>query len=184
MSRAYSSLSIGHWMSREDKPDPPGDFTASLDLFRTSYAAWEDSAAWAEIRATLRSLRLPCRITKVIGIANGTFAITPSDPEGYARSAVQHALLLTVKKALQADGMAEDEVACYVQDPAYTAADRAVLREYEMQVVEDPEGFLLMDAATVVFSCAPNICVKEIVADIVRPAVLVWCRVKKDDYAR
>ncbi|KAL5358605.1 hypothetical protein BJX96DRAFT_163863 [Aspergillus floccosus] len=170
VAQSYLSLRIGHWMTRVGEQEPQGDLAASLDL-----------AAWRQIQTTLRSLPLTCQITKVIGIACGCFAITSSDPKGYTRSAVQHAFLLAMRKAWQENGMAGDHVACNVQDPAYTSTDRQILQKQGIQVVEDPEGFLQMDEASVVFSCAPNICVKQIVADIARPAVLVWCVVEEDD---
>ncbi|KAF4258525.1 hypothetical protein KXV68_005810 [Aspergillus fumigatus] len=73
------------------------------------------------------------------------------------------------------------EVTCYVQDPGYFKIDRLVLEKSDIKVLEDPEGFLEMDDASLVFSCSPNICVKEIVEDIARPLALIWCTVKDKD---
>ncbi|EAL87725.1 hypothetical protein KXW29_004631 [Aspergillus fumigatus] len=56
-----------------------------------------------------------------------------------------------------------------------------VLEKSDIKVLEDPEGFLEMDDASLVFSCSPNICVKEIVVDIARPLALIWCTVKDKD---
>ncbi|KAF4214640.1 hypothetical protein CNMCM8980_008166 [Aspergillus fumigatiaffinis] len=63
----------------------------------------------------------------------------------------------------------------------YSNTDRLVLEKSEVKVLEDPGGFLEMDDASLVFSCSPNICVKEIVADIARPSILIWCTVKEED---
>ena len=63
----------------------------------------------------------------------------------------------------------------YAQDPAYTAADKAVLRDVGVEVLEDPRGFLEVNRATVVLSIGPDFPLKQVLAaDIARPAVIVW----------
>ncbi|KAL4892822.1 hypothetical protein BDV59DRAFT_202199 [Aspergillus ambiguus] len=181
-SRSYCGLSIGHWMTRADEaPEQTGVLAANLEFFESNYLSWEQSPAWKQIRTTLSSLKLPSKITKIIGMACGSFSISSYQPKGCSRSAVQHNFLITVQKALREHDLAAEDVECYVQDPAYCEADRRVLQTFGIQVVDDPEGFLLMDEGSLVFSCAPNICVKEIVADIVRPPVLIWCKVEEDN---
>ncbi|KAK3904685.1 hypothetical protein C8A05DRAFT_31504 [Staphylotrichum tortipilum] len=68
-------------------------------------------------------------------------------------------------------------VKCYAQDPVYEDVDHEVLGELGMTVLEHPRGFLEVDEAAVVFSLAPNVAVRQVVADIARPAVMVWERV-------
>lgn len=70
-------------------------------------------------------------------------------------------------------------ITCYAQDPANTAADKAALKCYGVQILDDPCGFLEVDDPTVVCSFAPNVPVKQIVTDLARPAVLIWDRVRE-----
>ncbi|KAF7181200.1 hypothetical protein CNMCM7691_000329 [Aspergillus felis] len=183
LSRAYCSVGIEHWMTRVaqvPEPEPLGNLNSGLEFLETTLRDWEGSEAWRDIKSSLSSLDLNIKIAKVIGMACGTFTPTLDFP-GSRRSAVQHALLLTLKSFLQESNLGTGEVACYVQDPGYSKTDRLVLEKSDIKALEDPEGFLEMDDASLVFSCAPNICVKEIVADIVRPSILIWCTVKEED---
>jgi hypothetical protein len=167
-------------VGQEPEPEPLGDLNSGLEFLDTTLRGWEGSEPWRDIKSTLSSLNLNTKIAKVIGMACGSF--TPTlECRGSRRSAVQHALLLTIKSFLQESNLGTSEVACYVQDPGYSNTDRLVLEESEVKVLEDPGGFLEMDDASLVFSCSPNICVKEIVADIARPSILIWCTVKEDD---
>ncbi|KAI1311524.1 hypothetical protein F5Y03DRAFT_391611 [Xylaria venustula] len=58
-------------------------------------------------------------------------------------------------------------------DPAYTELDRDVLTSYGYTVVEDPQGFLMLDDNSVLVSIGPDVLVKQIVADICRPAIII-----------
>ncbi|GIK01975.1 hypothetical protein Aspvir_006018 [Aspergillus viridinutans] len=183
LSRAYCSVGIAHRMIRvgqEPEPEPLGNLNSGLEFLDTILRDWEGSEAWSGIKSTLSSLNLNTKIAKVIGMACGTFTPTLECP-GSRRSAVQHALLLTLTSFLQESNLGTGEVACYVQDPGYSKTDRLVLEKSDIKALEDPEGFLEMDDASLVFSCGPNICVKEIVADIARPSILIWCTVKEED---
>lgn len=75
-------------------------------------------------------------------------------------------MLLTLREALN--------VPCYAQDPAYSDVDKAVFKEFNIEVLEDPDALLEVDDSSIVYSKSPNIPVKEIVADIAQPAVLIW----------
>ena len=90
----------------------------------------------------------------------------------------QHTLALTVRDHL-ANGYGKDanDIKCYAQDPIYMAEDKAVLAEAGFTVVNDPRGFLHVDNASVVISVSPDIPVRQIIADIARPAILIWNRV-------
>jgi hypothetical protein len=93
-------------------------------------------------------------------------------------------LLLEVKKLLAAarrecapaSGGGGGEVMCYAQDPSYTAVDKRLLRNKGVTVLEDPRGFLEVDDDSVVISVSPTVPVRQIVADIAKPMVLIWDR--------
>ncbi|KAL2835272.1 hypothetical protein BDW59DRAFT_137420 [Aspergillus cavernicola] len=181
LSRAYCSISIAHYLVPPNKStaESPVDINTGVEFLHGIVRDWEASKAWREIKSTLLSLTLCSQIHKVIGMACGDFG--RSDARGARRSAVQHALLLMLKRTLQESDLGTDEVACYAQDPIYSSIDRLVLESSGCKVVEDPDGFLEMDERSLVFSCAPNICVKQVIADIARPAILIWDTVQEDD---
>lgn len=66
-----------------------------------------------------------------------------------------------------------------MQDPEYTSVDREILDGFGLQTVDDPEGFLKVDEQSIVLSIAPNVPVKHIIADIARPAVVIWFHVEE-----
>lgn len=67
------------------------------------------------------------------------------------------------------------------QDPAYTRVDKSVLEEDAIRCLDDPGGFLDVDNLSVVISIAPDIPVRQVVADIARPTVMVWERVTREE---
>jgi hypothetical protein len=99
------------------------------------------------------------------------------DPWDAAGSSIaQHSLMLAVRDLLQAAAAdaGRSKVECYAQDPAYMEVDKRLLGEEGVTVLEDPRGFLEVDDTSVVISTSPNVPVRQIVADIARPAVLIW----------
>ncbi|KAL5049033.1 hypothetical protein BDW71DRAFT_217705 [Aspergillus fruticulosus] len=76
---------------------------------------------------------------------------------------------------------ADDEIRCYAQDPAYTEADRSLLRSIGIQPLDDPKGFLEIDDETLVFSVSPNVPVKQIVADVQWPGAMIWNTVAEEE---
>jgi hypothetical protein len=70
---------------------------------------------------------------------------------------------------------------CYAQDPDYTEIDKLVLKEHGITTLEDPRGFLEIESSTVVISICADVPVKQIVADIARPAIMIWNRVREVD---
>lgn len=88
-----------------------------------------------------------------------------------ARSIQQHAMLLTLKNALQKTGI---EISCFAQDPIYSETDVAVLGRSGITVLPDPEGFFQVDDHSIVVSCSPNVPVRAIVLDLARPSMMIW----------
>ncbi|KAL6235074.1 hypothetical protein BDW75DRAFT_251094 [Aspergillus navahoensis] len=79
------------------------------------------------------------------------------------------------------EGEKNDEIKCYAQDPAYTEADRSLLRSIGIQPLDDPKGFLEIDDETLVFSVSPNVPVKQIVADVQWPGAMIWNTVAEEE---
>lgn len=104
-----------------------------------------------------------------------------ADGEVIPRWTIQHALILGIADALQkAYGR---EIQCFSQEPLYTDDDKIFLGEKGVTVLEDPMAWLEVDKETLVISIAPNVCVKQIVTDLTRPAVMMWDEVTAQDPA-
>ncbi|PYI00592.1 hypothetical protein BO78DRAFT_289617, partial [Aspergillus sclerotiicarbonarius CBS 121057] len=154
---------------------PP--FEASLAEFIALRRAWEGSDTQKQLRATLEALpAIAGPITKIVGFACNSMASPQGCMPEKQRIAFQHALLLTLKDIL-GKKTGNPDIKIVVQDPAYTESDVAVLRAVGMTVVEDPVGFLDVDEKTFVFSCSPNVPVRQIVMNLTMPAGMIWNKV-------
>jgi hypothetical protein len=148
-------------------------------VFATALQIWEESEVWAQIKATLLSASTATSIRNIIGLGCGTMALPDGIPHFSYSSSFQHAFLLTTQQLLQEK--CDHKIMCGVQDPAYTDRDTSVLKYREIKILKNPEAFLEIDDSSLVFACAPNVPVKQIVTDIARPAMLIWDRVDKED---
>ncbi|KAK3904515.1 hypothetical protein C8A05DRAFT_13611 [Staphylotrichum tortipilum] len=138
-------------------------------------AKWDASAACCELVASLQGVadagRLP-HVDKVVAFA----CHRPSVVERAERVAAEHALVLSIRDFFTRNSPTTT-VRCYTQDPVYEDIDREVLEELGMIVLDHPRGFLEVDESTAVFSLAPEIAIRQIVADIARPALMIWDKV-------
>lgn len=142
--------------------------------------AWGASECCKQLRAGLQMVTWIPPVTKIIAFACGSISRKNHD---CSRSLKQHAFVLTIKNILESrrGSAAGGEIRCYVQDPVYNEIDRLVLLEHGITVLEDPQAFLEVDDDSAVLSFASNVPVKQIVADISRPAMVAWETVGHQD---
>ncbi|KAI5861222.1 hypothetical protein GGS23DRAFT_577629 [Durotheca rogersii] len=145
---------------------------ATLQRKRTE---WESSSACQQLLSTLRSAAIP-DVRRIVAFA----CFNMSDCEMAERSACQHALLLILRKFFaERQRIAEEDIVCFAQDPLYEDVDKKVLAGAGISVVENPRAFLEVDDASLVLSISPETPVRQIVADIAQPAVMIWNRVEE-----
>lgn len=183
LQEATCSLRIAHWMSRRKKDtkepachDALRDSQLVRESFRTTRESWETSQMIKDLESTLESIPKTLDIDKVLGFSCSSMSID----RNFSRSEFQHALVLTVRDWLKVRNKS-GRIPCYAQDPVYTSIDKSILEESSVMVLDDPQGLLEIDDSSVVFSCSSNIPIKEIVADIARPAILIWEHVGEED---
>jgi hypothetical protein len=139
-----------------------------------------------------REICLPGVVDNVVALGCGSLAALEGGGFDFAtvkRVETQHALVLTVRDALAARAVhrrargwaAPEEVRCYAQDAAYQPADKGGLAEFGFTVLDDPRALLEVGNRSVVVSFAPDSPLRQIVADIARPAALIWPRVTDTD---
>ena len=174
----YLPLSVYHRWVNTETGEPLSHYRVSaeapyeqlLEGFRRERARWEGSGACNQLRQTLASAGVQ-QVDKIIGFACST--MYRYGQFSYI-CAMQHALLLSLRDFFTPSATNAQAPRCIVQDPSYQAADREILEGEGMSIVDDPWGFLEVDETSVVFSCGPDVPVQDIVANIARPAVMIW----------
>ncbi|KAJ5702666.1 hypothetical protein N7488_010214 [Penicillium malachiteum] len=181
---AYASISLIHRVDRPDNESetrkwipttPIGEREDVARDFQETLQAWEKSETCENFKSTLCSVVSGHEIDNIIGFACGSIAL-----EGNEQCAVQTAVLLTVRNWLK-ERDEDRRIPCYLQDPMNTDIDREVLADWDVEILDDPRGWLKVDERSVVLSVAPNVPVREIIADIARPAILIWFKVPDKD---
>lgn len=148
------------------------------DHFQTTVQQWTAKKASRKLESILSNSAAKHNIDKVIAIACGSMASDDLPGDG-DHSYDQHAQVLTVQK--WAAKQPSHSVSCYAQDPVYTEIDKSILNENGTQVTKDPQAWLEVDDSSVVLSFYPNIPVRDILADLARPAVLICNRLETDE---
>jgi hypothetical protein len=190
----FCPMPVSHFIDKRNKvtkelceghtkrPDLPHE--EAEEFFKTSLERWEASGQCKQLRSILASAKMPLGITKIVAFACGPFLRIIPEPQcsrGSVRSATQHALIFTLLDILSKNNVrVSEEIKCYAQDPAYSAIDKSLLEQAGVKVLVDPEAFLEVDESTVVLSFCPNVCVRQVVADIARPAMMIWDTVSWD----
>jgi hypothetical protein len=127
-------------------------------------------------------------VRKIVAFGLGT--LTGLEDEFHsARALAQHAALGSMvevlgKRRAQHNNPSPNttsNIRVYVQDPAYTDVDIALLHSIGITPLDDPKGFLEIDAETLVFSVSPNVPVKQVVADVCWPAAMIWNTVMPEE---
>jgi hypothetical protein len=165
---------------------PTFDYATVNRAFRWTRRSLQDNEHFAQFKAALASAPLPPGINKIVALACSTMSrgegVFPT--EG---SMTQHTLALTIRDFLAKGdtkgtrGERRPEIQCFAQDPLYGPVDKQILHENGITVVDDPGAFLEIDEGSVVISAFPDIPVRQIVADIARPALIIWNNLAKRD---
>jgi hypothetical protein len=157
---------------------PASDYATVRLRFEQAKRSLEASQHFARLKSALTSVAVPPGIDKIIAL--GCSTMTWADHDTAMRPMAQHILALTVRDLLASryatgrQGEGVREIKCYAQDPIYTPVDEQVLGEAGFTVVDDPRAFLEVDGSSVVIAIAPDIPIRQIVADIARPAIMIW----------
>ena len=185
MCRAYLTVELVHATQLWDLQVnelmylwPALDYAATKLRFTHTKQSLQASEEFAQLQSALSSVAIPPGIDKIVAFACSTMTWNTTESHRAVPSMAQHTLALTVRDLLASGyGEGSQEIKCYAQDPMYKAEDKTVLAEAGFTVVDDPRGFLHVDDASVVISVSSDIPVRQIVADIARPAIVIWNRV-------
>jgi hypothetical protein len=184
---AYSSIRIQHYVDYRDKITkeardyewnviPIQSFEVNKGIFEANQRKWEESEKCKQTVSIFQSLNLSVNIQQIVAFAFGSIR---RDAD-YPGSSYQHALAVTICKVLS-EKNGENGIACYAQDPAYSEIDKLILNENGFTVLDDPHGLLQVDESTLVLSFGPDVPVKQVVLDLVKPAAMIWERVGREE---
>ncbi|KAK9787177.1 hypothetical protein SCARD494_10707 [Seiridium cardinale] len=146
---------------------------------------WSQSRVCKELKATLSGLTYIPKAKRVVcfGLgrldrnfdASGSDELAACDGLPRYRTMTQHSAALTLAAVL-GERSGSGPLPVFVQDPDYSSEHREMLRDAGMEVVGGygSLAFTYVDDETVVLTCAPGIPVRQIVADIARPAAMIW----------
>ncbi|KAG8164437.1 hypothetical protein KVR01_006355 [Diaporthe batatas] len=174
LRRAYLPVEVAHWTEIRRahtgelvSPWPAADYATVRQRFEQARRSLERSELFAQIRSMLTSTTIPRGIQKIVALACSTLTWAGES----RRSMAQHALALAIGDVLGGGG--DGGLKCYAQDPVYTPVDEQVLREAGFNVLDDPRAFLEVDEESVVIAIAADIPIRQIIADIARPAIMI-----------
>ncbi|OQE10524.1 hypothetical protein PENVUL_c004G05752 [Penicillium vulpinum] len=153
--------------------EEPSSCKIAGDAFKNERQAWEKTETCRKLPVTL-SRALGHEINSIVGFSCGSLSLP-----GRSKAAFQHALLVTIKDWLIEQGNGK-KPSCYLQDPEYTDVDKEILHSVDFDVVHDPTGFLKVNDKSVVLSIGSDAPTKQIIADIARPAIVIWVRHQGD----
>ncbi|KAM7216612.1 hypothetical protein V8F06_008023, partial [Rhypophila decipiens] len=136
-------------------------------------AQWESGPECAELRALISKTEFP-RVRKIVGFGCGS--LSEDSMFSNRPPMFQHTFMLTLRDLLQQKQGVTVQV--FAQDPAYNVRHKDALSAVGIKAVDDPDGWLEVDDETIVFTVFPTVPVRQVIADIARPAAMIWRRVE------
>ena len=140
-------------------PLPEADFRRGIQM-------WESSKDCEKLVSVMKSITLP-KVTRIIA-----FGLSHPIVDQNSATIIQHAAVLTIKQILEDRDCSQGKVECFAQDPMYLDSDVDLLGLFGIEIVKSPNGLLMLDDQTVVFSHYPAFDIEGVVADLAKPAML------------
>ncbi|KAI1737719.1 hypothetical protein F4680DRAFT_204337 [Xylaria scruposa] len=159
---------VGTGLEFKNPPTPPEE---DFNMYQTIVQQWKTSQHFEQVQDVLASVEIPFAVTKVIGFGLGPLVLKS---RVFDRCVFQHALIPVLGQKFSLSSSA------YVQDPAYTQRDRNILHSAGLKVLEDPRGLLELDEYSILVAISPGFPIRDIVADICRPGIIIWNSLNPD----
>ncbi|KAI0190762.1 hypothetical protein EV127DRAFT_481001 [Xylaria flabelliformis] len=152
---------------------PPAPPEEDLSTYQTIEKQWKTSEHYTQIHEMLAKIEIPFTLTKIIAVALGPLVVNSQVLQGRV---FQHSLVIALYSTLVRRGTLSVSSKPYIQDPAYTQRDRDILCSAKFIVLDDPQAWLEINESSVLVCINADIPVRDIVADIGRPALIIWDR--------
>jgi hypothetical protein len=141
------------------------------DTLQAFSSQWSASDLFSDIRILLATCRIP-RVRKIVCFEHLDF----ENEVDAVKLMQQLSFALALRRFLLQRHRDITEIPCVMQDERYahSLAWPPALARLDATAVVDPQGFLKLDADTAVIAFNPNMPVRQVTADICRPAMMVW----------
>ncbi|KAI1195287.1 hypothetical protein F5X97DRAFT_308606 [Nemania serpens] len=157
----YPYTTLFHGANRTEA-ETRSTFKAVIEEFEAS----EEAAAITNLIMThLKG----CSVNKIIAFGLGRIGfVRPGPPQTY----YEYAAARVVARAVQV--VSSSPTVLLAQDPMYTSVCKKILDEFGIDVIEGygAKGFSLLDDDTLVLAHHPSFPLREIIADLARPAMI------------
>ncbi|KAI1321565.1 hypothetical protein F5Y16DRAFT_413697 [Xylariaceae sp. FL0255] len=150
---------------------------------------WRDSNSCRLFKAQLKRVLRDRKITKVLcfGLGDLHRRLSPRSRQELNRSEdidhslVQHVVALTIAEVAQS---LNGDVRLLAQDPKYVEETKALLHKEGFETIGPfgAGGFAEIDEESIVFSAYMPVPLKQILADIARPVLIITNGVDSDDF--
>ncbi|KAI1423226.1 hypothetical protein F5Y12DRAFT_758698 [Xylaria sp. FL1777] len=180
LQSAYLPMKIGAIIRvrnenvKDNSPLPPAPPEEDLTTYWAIEQQWKTSKHYAQLQEVLANVEIPIPLTKVIAVASGRLVVRSQVNK---RRVLHHSLISDLHLTLAQRGFflpAASSTRPYIQDPAYTQRDKDILRSAEFTIIDDPQAWLELDESSVLVCINADFPVADIVADICRPALIIW----------
>ncbi|KAI2624057.1 hypothetical protein GGS21DRAFT_532788 [Xylaria nigripes] len=170
----HCTYGVGPYVKKPIKTDVLTRKLLNIEFKSIMDEIWRDCKARFLIEEVLSKHDLPPTIDKVIcfGLGNDIARLNMIELSQYPAA-------LTIREYLEK--RFGHKVRLLTQDPAYDANSMAVLEQHGFEVVGEHgiEGLLMVDENSFVISIQPTACIKQVIADLARPAVFITLSDKK-----
>ncbi|TEY42657.1 hypothetical protein BOTCAL_0387g00120 [Botryotinia calthae] len=171
----WSNQTVRNFRKSKEKQD---------QIFENNKLFWNNSKTCRALRSLLEELLDTRKVTKIIGFGLGDMCRKPPDRQNDLkrqvlnisvadRSMIQHSIALTMADACRNNN--KNAIQLLAQDPDYSVKAMELLEKNDFKIVGQfgAGGFADIDEESVVFSPFVNAPVKQIIADIARPVLLI-----------
>lgn len=166
---------------REAAPSPQCSLQDLRTIFQSYRDTWLQSSTCSNLSRILESAKSIMTVDKVGGLSiRLNFEKRPERGYRNAESCTntQHAAALTIADILN---KSPSTFPILAQDPEYCDLDEQLVSKLGITIVEDPKGFLAVDDKTSVISVACNVPQNQIIADLARPAGILWNTIEEEE---
>jgi hypothetical protein len=139
-----------------------------MTMFEEQKDKWDQCDVRNRVAGLLCKLPIPSNITKMVCFGLGNNIVSENVEE-----TSQHPAALMIRDILECH--TGNGIRLFAQDPAYSVDTKEILEQFGFNIVDGAgsKAFQEVDETTVVFCVNVGFRVKEILADLTRPAMII-----------
>ena len=176
-NRAFLPITVQYFMWPKDFPQGPSRRETWIlhEMFKSWKRRWRRTGPFRRLRKLIEATPFPENTRKVVAFGGGAVPCRMregADEVASRANQVQVALVQMVSERLSRQQGPDFQG--FAQDRGWQYIGKSDYQIPKVTMLPDPFGILEVDETTVVIAINPDIPVRQIIADIARPAVLLW----------